>query len=209
MSITSHCRLFQIGRPWPSPLTGQMRCHGCARGQSSYLANGVRTSGIKNLSLRRNRIGPLGGVSLAVMIRDYPDASATARPSISASGTTTTGDVDANPNGYAVRIKELPFPPQSAPNGRISPALYDSPNTANQIAEREGVPKSAEMRLAAATSSAMDSDMTSGMRRHVGKMDAVKRVGRLLTLDLKGNDLRVSSHDFTAPIASLPRSSSR
>ncbi|KAJ7751788.1 hypothetical protein DFH07DRAFT_1032273 [Mycena maculata] len=40
------------------------------------LSRAVRTSSLRNISLRHNRISPTGAVALALMIRDYPDVLA-------------------------------------------------------------------------------------------------------------------------------------
>ncbi|KAJ7054276.1 hypothetical protein C8F01DRAFT_1031529 [Mycena amicta] len=44
------------------------------------LCRSVRTSSLRNISLRHNRISPTGAVALALMIRDYPDVLATSTP---------------------------------------------------------------------------------------------------------------------------------
>lgn len=52
------------------------------------LGRAVRTSSLKNISLRHNRISASGGVALALMIRDYPDVVPTPlSPAPSSSGT--------------------------------------------------------------------------------------------------------------------------
>ncbi|KAJ7193135.1 hypothetical protein GGX14DRAFT_593226 [Mycena pura] len=42
-------------------------------GALETLSRAVRTSSLRNISLRHNRISPTGAVALALMIRDYPD----------------------------------------------------------------------------------------------------------------------------------------
>ncbi|KAJ7480292.1 hypothetical protein B0H11DRAFT_1863724 [Mycena galericulata] len=44
------------------------------------LSRAVRTSSLRNISLRHNRISPTGAVALALMIRDYPDVLNTPAP---------------------------------------------------------------------------------------------------------------------------------
>lgn len=122
------------------------------------------------------------------MIRDYSELSPAPRqrpetkqpPELSI-------EADTSLNGSYT--KDLPLPPTPAANGRHSPisgGAAAKPSTPGQrltTAER----------LAAATAQAMEIDLPSKVKRQGGVLDElpVTRVGRLLTLDLKGNDIRV------------------
>ncbi|KAJ6574419.1 hypothetical protein B0H19DRAFT_1124428 [Mycena capillaripes] len=50
------------------------------------LSRAVRTSSLRNISLRHNKISPTGAVALALMIRDYPDVLAAPGSASSSSG---------------------------------------------------------------------------------------------------------------------------
>ena len=118
------------------------------------------------------------------MIRDYNESTPAARmPAHNA----RVGD-----HSHLADGPSLPLPSESAPDGRIS---HTPTGSSPPIESATGGQRlSTEARLAAATASAMESDMTTSMRRDIGRRDSVKRVGGLLTLDLKGNDIRVSPH---------------
>ncbi|KAF7303918.1 hypothetical protein MIND_00622300 [Mycena indigotica] len=85
------------------------------------LCRAVRTSSLRNISLRHNRISPTGAVALALMIRDYPDvlaapASATASPTIAHSplpSGTPTSSVNSSPMHSPI----LPHAPTPLPTG--------------------------------------------------------------------------------------------
>lgn len=124
------------------------------------------------------------------MIRDYSELTPAPRqrPETKELPELST-EADTSPNGNGSYTKDLPPPPTPAANGRHSPisgGAVAKPSTPGQrltTAER----------LAAATAQAMDIDLPSKVKRQTGVLDdlPVKRVGRLLTLDLKGNDIRV------------------
>ncbi|KAF9477211.1 RNI-like protein [Pholiota conissans] len=59
----------------PEPGLVSLRLDDCALRPAALetLCRAVRTSSLKNISLRHNRISASGGVALALMIRDYPD----------------------------------------------------------------------------------------------------------------------------------------
>ncbi|GAA6044301.1 hypothetical protein JCM8097_006756 [Rhodosporidiobolus ruineniae] len=178
-------------------------------GALEVLAQGIRTSQLKHISLRRNRINAQGAVHLAVMIRDYPLSSSTSSTS---DPTTTTPSLSAPwslpvlngfqphshpalespamsingaPGSYFERVdgansvtahqRPLPAPPSSS-NARSSTDTdeggVERPSNPAAQAEREAW-RLSEARLR--------------LRKQV---DELPRVGALLTLDVKGNDLR-------------------
>ncbi|KAJ6452773.1 hypothetical protein C8R45DRAFT_1083260 [Mycena sanguinolenta] len=62
------------------------------------LCRAVRTSSLRNISLRHNKIGPTGAVALALMIRDYPDVLApAAHPHPSSASSAFTSSVPPSP----------------------------------------------------------------------------------------------------------------
>ncbi|KAJ7100977.1 hypothetical protein B0H15DRAFT_919984 [Mycena belliarum] len=72
------------------------------------LSRAVRTSSLRNISLRHNRISPTGAVALALMIRDYPDVLAAPAPS---PASPTMGTFDAT---FTASPRHSPTPaPQS------------------------------------------------------------------------------------------------
>ncbi|GAA6058458.1 hypothetical protein JCM3770_002732 [Rhodotorula araucariae] len=147
------------------------------------LAAGIRTSELKHISLRKNRINAAGAVSLAVLIRDYPlssdpsstFASATAMP-FGASSVLTPNDSPA--------ISALAFEPTNSVSARqhrlpASAAALPSSVSADQEAEPPFAPADREAwRL---------SEARTRLRK---QLDGLPRIGALLTLDIKGNDIR-------------------
>ncbi|KAJ7177065.1 hypothetical protein C8R46DRAFT_1246346, partial [Mycena filopes] len=83
------------------------------------LSRAVRTSTLRNISLRHNKISPTGAVALALMIRDYPDVLAAPTPashghahvnnSVPSSPTIAAHHLDHRGNGSSV----LPTGPNS------------------------------------------------------------------------------------------------
>ncbi|RXK36032.1 hypothetical protein M231_06680 [Tremella mesenterica] len=201
-----------------------LRLDGCGlRGATlEALAQGLRSSDIRNLSLRRNRIGPLGGVSLALMIRDYPDSalssvspsnttvpSNSSSPSVSLNSTLSTPAYAAyvprsrRPVNHDDNLPPIPLVTSSPAGGittRTVPEGYKPPpppkyplvmpaggNSTMQDGPHSVLdPTPAEGRLST-------SDLggaSVALQRSVRALDGVERIGRLLTLDLKGNDLK-------------------
>ncbi|WVF72536.1 hypothetical protein IAT40_007353 [Kwoniella sp. CBS 6097] len=209
------------------------------------LAQGVRSSDLKNISLRRNRIGPLGAVALALMIRDYPDSALTMSslsPALNNSTSShhstliTPGSLESSPNpsSPSPQPKTLPY---AARSRRTHPPATSSANTNADIEERDlppiplvvssatgGVtsrtlpegyrppppPKHPLVMPGGGNSSMQDAGnfpvnhttaegrMTTAelggasmaLQRSVRALDGVERIGRLLTLDLKSNEIK-------------------
>ncbi len=191
---------------------------------------GGRASDLKNISLRRNRIGPLGAVALALMIRDYPDSAIT-MSSLSPSLNTApsihdpsgpTLDRSLSPIPYAVRSRR---PPRRTSGASDDPALPPIPlvvsSSTGGITTRtlpEGYkppppPKhplvlpgggnstmqdGGSFALSPAAAEGRSSNAEAGgasmaLSRSVRALDGVERIGRLLTLDLKSNEIKVST----------------
>lgn len=81
----------------PSSAIISLRLENCGLKTNSLdlLAHGVRTSDLRHLSLRRNRIGQMGAVALAGMLKDYPDSR-------NENGAAINGN--QNGNGFGVGI---------------------------------------------------------------------------------------------------------
>ncbi|GAA6008783.1 hypothetical protein JCM10207_001723 [Rhodosporidiobolus poonsookiae] len=162
-------------------------------GALEALANGVRTSQLKHISLRRNRINAQGAVQLAVVIRDYPLAN---EPSFPSSGSPALDSPALFPSSYngpspfgfevtnsvTARQRALPPPPSSLSNGTEPSASSSSDDDDATIVERPTNEHAQAEREAWRLSEAR-----SRLRKQV---DELPRVGALLTLDVKGNDLR-------------------
>ncbi|WWC69798.1 uncharacterized protein I206_103741 [Kwoniella pini CBS 10737] len=208
-----------------------LRLDGCALRANvlETLAQGVRSSDLKNISLRRNRIGPLGAVALALMIRDYPDSTlvmSSLSPGLSPNPSTQSpllvpSDAASSPNPtnlpptvpYAARTRK-PHPPLlderdlppiplviSSPTGGVTsrtvPDGYKPPpppkhplvmpgggNSAMQDAGN--FPITAEGKM----SNPELGGASMALQRSVRALDGVERIGRLLTLDLKSNEIK-------------------
>ncbi|GMK55777.1 hypothetical protein CspeluHIS016_0208330 [Cutaneotrichosporon spelunceum] len=168
------------------------------------LASGIRSSELRHISLRNNRIGPLGAVSLAVMIRDYPDTSAFG---------SLSGGVTELPYSARQR-KALPELPPDDPNLPPVPALSSTGGVITRV-DPEGyrpppapkhplvMPGGGYSAMQESASFSVNSSSVEGklstpefggaslaLQRSVRALDGVERIGRLVTLDLKSNDIR-------------------
>nr|ODN75708.1 hypothetical protein L203_06480 [Cryptococcus depauperatus CBS 7841] len=178
------------------------------------LAHAVRSSNLRNLSLRKNKIGVAGGVAVALILRDWPDGAMSQLRSLigleglngmsaSSSDTlsylsNTSGVIGASTTGeksqYAPKVKEshtVNSTSNTAPASNVSlsktstqlkefQAEKDLPPTpASTVLESGSTPK---MTQAGATSMAL--------AKSVKALEGVERIGKLVTLDLKGNELK-------------------
>ncbi|KAG6917154.1 hypothetical protein DXG01_003667 [Tephrocybe rancida] len=105
----------------PEPGLVSLRLDDCALRPAALetLSRAVRTSSLRNISLRHNRITATGAVALALMIRDYPDV--VPGPSL---GTPTSSTTSSPASSYLSlpASPTTPTPPQSAP-ARAGPVL--------------------------------------------------------------------------------------
>ncbi|UZJ56958.1 hypothetical protein CBS101457_006278 [Exobasidium rhododendri] len=196
------------------------------------LAQSVRFSDLNHLSLRRNKIGQIGAVALAIMLKDYPDAtSSSTRDSLAVS------KLEQVQQQHATK-QQSASPSHSAPilrSGRsLSPALPQVPFVVSSPGggvTRRSMPiiegyssngtLSTSSGTAGVTSTGLDSPaldfertLTDEEREQVKHLkvnerrteeeamalfharrakrilSTLPRVGSLLTLDLKGNDIR-------------------
>lgn len=144
----------------------------------------------------------MGGVALALMIRDYPDSSmsmSTFSPTGTASPTSNQLTLDSTPSYTPRSRRQIPdpnaddasLPPipkvTSSTTGGITsrtiPEGYTAPKTGSSLS-LDIVP--VEGRMVGSGSASM------ALQRSVRALDGVERIGRLLTLDLKGNEIKVS-----------------
>ncbi|CDU26303.1 uncharacterized protein SPSC_06497 [Sporisorium scitamineum] len=97
----------------PSSAIISLRLENCGLKAASLemLSQAVRFSDIRHLSLRRNKIGQLASVALAIMLKDYPD-------SVSALEPTMSGALNRDPNSYFDSAATA----SSAPSGGLGAA---------------------------------------------------------------------------------------
>lgn len=204
------------------------------------LAQAVRYSDLKHLSLRRNRINQLGAVAMAVMLKDYPDTDASddVEEGIAATGRQNSGRASgeyasneqaATPkrpvNGertgrpqsmtsnstsrdYSPSSHDVPMITSSPAGGMTArrmpvpdylPAKGDSTSRANghhpatgDDIDRHLTPVEASQALAnkPATQSEAEALAIYQAKRAKRILANLPRVGCLLTLDLKSNEIR-------------------
>lgn len=173
------------------------------------LANGIRTSDLLHLSLRNNRINHLGAVSLAVMIRDYPDSAAISSlaPLVNSHNDNSLPYVPRawrqqgppRPNADNADLPPIPLVTSSSAGGvtsRVVPDGYKPPPAPKHPLVMPGGGYSAiqDGALNSVTAEGKISHAEQGvaslaLQRSVRALDGVERVGRLVTLDLKNNDI--------------------
>lgn len=206
------------------------------------LCRAVRTSSLKNISLRHNRISASGGVALALMIRDYPDVvptplspnpsmSGTPISSVASSPTSSVANLSLpspmtpslaspiprvgpqlpppkHPVAMGLQTTYTPYVPR-ARRGRAGPTIATHPlsptgehvpiitsSTQGGVTARHPAPGSPMGARHADGSLRSDAGPSAALLDKVRALDSLPRLGALRTLDLKGNDLRVSKTFF-------------
>lgn len=105
----------------PEPGLVSLRLDDCSLRPAALetLCRAVRTSSLRNISLRHNRISASGGVALALMIRDYPDIVPNPiSPVTSGAYDSPSSSVTSSPTAS---VASLPLPPAPAPNAMAPP----------------------------------------------------------------------------------------
>ena len=151
----------------------------------------------------------MGGVALALMIRDYPDSSmpmSSLSPALTSSPTTNSpkpSHLSLDPSTpYTPRTRRQPIPDPNADDPSLPPIpkVTSSGGITSRTIPEGYLPRSssvlsleggvnltpAEGRMVGSGSASM------ALQRSVRALDGVERIGRLLTLDLKGNEIKVS-----------------
>uniref|UniRef100_V5ETD3 RNI-like protein n=2 Tax=Kalmanozyma brasiliensis (strain GHG001) TaxID=1365824 RepID=V5ETD3_KALBG len=219
----------------PSSAIISLRLENCGLKAASLelLSQTVRYSDIRHLSLRRNKIGQLASVALAIMLKDYPDSVGALEPittSATAQGTNSYFDPAVAPDRAAADGQDRsgrtlrPSDAQSTPERRqrsYSPGLPEVPvivsSPGGGITSRKMPPAQPDVngahteqlqdamqtQLAGATSPLPTPQLNPPP--NLTEAEAVSlyqakrarriladypRVGNLLTLDLKSNDIR-------------------
>lgn len=194
----------------------------------------VRTSSLRNISLRHNKITATGGgaVALALMIRDYPDV--VSGPGTGIPGSTPPATSPASSIFMSPPPSPLPNPPNLPPPTRTGPmpppprhpsilgpqttytpyiprskraAATHPPNplsatgqlvpiiTSNShggVTTRHPAPGAVKTEGANGAPGRHDHGPSAALLDKVRALDTLPRLGALRTLDLRGNDLRVS-----------------
>jgi len=192
------------------------------------LANSVRSSGIKHISLRRNRINQLGAVALAVLIRDYelsPDTHG-----VSSTFSHVQGHHESAPQSgkrapaqvNSPFMETTGFRPYTADSSNSVTATANSREqsmlgTHNDARLRAGTPDMSDIYSPSSSSSMSiseteDHETSFGPDRNQGRVtvpareasryaemrtrlqkqiEVLPRVGTLLTLDIRSNDIKV------------------
>ncbi|KAH9050180.1 hypothetical protein EDB84DRAFT_1449558 [Lactarius hengduanensis] len=171
------------------------------------LAHTVRTSSLRNISLRHNRISAAGAVAIALMIRDYPDVvSGGITPTSSAPSTPPMSPGAGLPAQLPYTGQGLPavpsrqgsvLPPPRHPTQTLQPTYTPYiPRSRRAPPAAIGDPLSATgYPIPLITSSAQggvyqDHGPSAALLDKVRALDALPRLGALRTLDLRGNDIR-------------------
>ncbi|KAI0002469.1 hypothetical protein BJV74DRAFT_876497 [Russula compacta] len=111
----------------PGPGLSSLRLDDCFLKPQALeaLAHAVRTSSLRNISLRHNRINAAGAVAIALMIRDYPDVvSGSITPASSASSTPPMSPAAASPSPLPNVAGQLPPPGPSRSSGVLPPPRH-------------------------------------------------------------------------------------
>ncbi|KAK4057235.1 hypothetical protein OIO90_001730 [Microbotryomycetes sp. JL221] len=188
--------------PGPSTLLS-LRVENCnLRGPTlEALAHGVRASKLKHISLRRNRMNTQAAVSLSIMIRDYPlasdpasvfaDSSAPLSPVPDRNGTSTERMLYPSASGNSVTARHALSSPFARRTASPTP---DSSTVSSPIASPPPPPvplKDTDRYREGQDDKERElwhqSEARLRLRRQI---DELPRTGSLLTLDVKGNDIR-------------------
>ncbi|KAJ3514463.1 hypothetical protein NLJ89_g2371 [Agrocybe chaxingu] len=107
----------------PEPGLVSLRLDDCSLRPAALetLCRAVRTSSLKNISLRHNRISASGGVALALMIRDYPDVVPTPLSPVPSNSSFTPSSSAASSPTTSVSNLSLASPPATPTISSPSP----------------------------------------------------------------------------------------
>lgn len=150
------------------------------------------------MSLRRNRINAAGGIALAAIIRDYPvssDPSSAFSPS-PASNAPLSASLFGHSNGSSESLSTA-TPAFKAGNSVTARQQHRDSDSGRHRASLTATLLSSESQDVPERPTAMTerevwrlSEARARLRKQI---DGLPRIGALLTLDVKGNDIRVRS----------------
>ncbi|KAM0745905.1 RNI-like protein [Meredithblackwellia eburnea MCA 4105] len=164
---------------------------GLRSGALEALAHGVRSSPLKHISIRRNKINALGAVAVAIMIRDFPVASDHSSdqlpiPAPSPSPAANGGFFEASNSVTARQTLQAPYV-RRTPLPTPAPIAVSAPSAVEEVKE------AAEGKQPSSTAAQVELDAwkNSEARNRLRKqIEELPRTGSLLTLDVKGNDIK-------------------
>ena len=169
------------------------------------LAHGIRTSGVKHISLRRNRITSHGAVALAILLRDFegtglvvPSEGPEASPAPSTQTSPLLAPVadpprDGSNSVTARQGRSLPPPPppKRVSNGPVVPLRPTEASRPPPIDpdHEEDASFGAERRPMLAAP--VQTELGPVGDRMLKQIESLPRVSALVTLDVRSNDIRV------------------
>ncbi|KAH8103400.1 RNI-like protein [Cristinia sonorae] len=141
----------------PEPGLVSLRLDDCGLRPTALdaLAHVVRTSSLRNISLRHNKINATGAVALALMIKDYPDrfpvTNGTASPTGSPASSAAFLSPPATPTIAHSVLSPEPAPPPTPPP-RVGPVLPPPrhPSTVPQTTYTPYIPRAKRAAMASA-----------------------------------------------------------
>ncbi|KAL1743355.1 hypothetical protein HDZ31DRAFT_41155 [Schizophyllum fasciatum] len=142
----------------PTPGLVSLRLDDCQLRHAALetLARSVRTSSLRNISLRYNRINQTGAVAIALMIRDYPDVvpSPASTPASSAPPSPViSGLPPLSPPTATLQVPAPPPPPRSGP---VLPPPKHPAQAPPQTTYTPYIPRSRRGQAAAATTASVN-----------------------------------------------------
>ncbi|PWN18608.1 RNI-like protein, partial [Microstroma glucosiphilum] len=171
----------------------------------NVLGQAVRTSDVKHLSLRRNRINQMGAVALAIMLKDYPESSSTVEEQHASGLRNGSSEAEAR----SERVSRLSGSSSSVAHRSYSPSPSDGPSITSSPAggmtarrmpvARDTIDIDQQLTRSEEETIRMTKDPALTEAEAIALYQAKRakkilaglpRVGNLLTLDLKSNDIR-------------------
>ena len=169
---------------------------------------------MRNISLRYNRVSASGAVALALMIKDYPDmipSSNMLSLSPSLSPPSTPLDTPTRESSPQLPLSPLPkagpilppprHPPKPATPTTYTPYIPRSKRNVTMSPASNSIPIITSNSQGGITTARHPATPSTPINHHgpsaalldkVRALDTLPRLGSLRTLDLKGNDIRVS-----------------
>jgi protein phosphatase 1 regulatory subunit 37 len=191
------------GSSSPSSSITSLRLENCGLKSSSSLeiiANSIRFSTLKHISLRRNRIGMASCAPLSNILKDYPDSYGSAADQ---AANFINGERPLGMNGSS-SPSQLGRYRATSPTLPEGPLIISSPAggmTSRRMPQALAVQdnETSEVDQSASLSAVADSAFSQA-KKAKQMLAQVPRMGSLLTLDLKSNDIRVRHYFFTLAI---------
>ncbi|KAH9814509.1 hypothetical protein DFH28DRAFT_971955 [Melampsora americana] len=189
--------------------------------QLDLLSHSVRLSKLKHVSLRQNKIGHLGAVALAVMIRDWP-----AQPNSSSSGMSLSTSENAlesllrqgihstEPEVLTPRLA-TPFESSNSVTARqtnllddhripLKPAFQEPGSLSSEaLNDLDGATKLGVDQPPSGISSMIQQEVKRANEQRIklrSKIDSLPKMGHLLTLDVKSNEMKSADVFYLAQV---------